>query len=155
MNTALVQQVALQYGLPIDLLTAQIQIESGGDPNAFRYEHDFFTRYIVGNADAKAAKFGPLAACSYGMLQILLEVAYELGFDGRPEDLFEPRVGLAWGSKKMKALWDASGGGGSTYRVALAAYNGGQSLLHVPESSWPVAVQGYVDKVYAAVKGSA
>ena len=145
-DQALVQLVATAYALPLDLLTAQIQVESGGDPNAFRYEHDFYTRYVKDNKDAKAAKFGPLAACSYGMLQVMLEVAYEMGFDGRPEDLFEPRVGLAWGAKKMQALWAWAGGVQTDYVQALCAYNGGTG----GNSVRPFRNMDYAQKVYTA-----
>jgi soluble lytic murein transglycosylase-like protein len=140
---ALVFQVATVYHLPVDLLTAQVQVESGGDPHAFRYEYDFYTRYIRGNPDAKAGQYGPLAACSYGLLQIVLEVAYEIGFDGRPEELFEPRIGLAWGAKKMQALlaW-----AGTNYVQALAAYNGGTGGNQHP----PFRNLAYAEKVYAA-----
>ena len=63
-DQALIFQVATSYGLPVDLLTAQIQVESGGDPWAFRYEEEFFLRYIKDRPEAKAGQYGPLAACS-------------------------------------------------------------------------------------------
>lgn len=131
----MIQQVGAAYGLPFDLLKAQVTVESDGDPNAFRFEPAFFTRYILNNVAAKAGRFGPLAACSYGMLQIMLETAYEIGFDGRPEDLFVDRIGLTWGAKKLKALLDANGG---DYKIALARYNGAGT-----------AAQEYAAKVYA------
>ena len=117
----LIRQVATAYTLPFELLKAQVQVESNGDPNAFRFEPAFFTRYVLNNPASKAARFGPLAACSYGVLQVMLETAYELGFDGRPEDLFVDRIGLTWGAKKMRALLDANG---DNYPVALQRYNG-------------------------------
>jgi len=117
----LVVQVATQYGLRTDLLAAQIQAESSGDPFAFRYEHGFFERYVRDRNAAMGARFGPLAACSYGLLQIMLETSLELGFDGRPEELFVPRVGLSWGAKYLQRCLTLTGG---DYRRALARYNG-------------------------------
>ena len=116
----LIRQVATAYALPFALLKAQVEVESGGDPNAFRFEPAFFTRYVLNNVDAKAARFGPLAACSYGVMQVMLETAYEIGFDGRPEDLFVDRIGLTWGAKKMRALLDET----ENYPLALQRYNG-------------------------------
>ena len=133
----MIQQVGTAYGLPFDLLNAQVTVESDGDPNAFRYEPAFFTRYIHGNVKALAGRFGPLAACSYGMLQIMLETAYEIGFDGRPEDLFVDRIGLTWGAKKLRALLDANAG---DYKIALARYNGaGTAAAAYADRVWRLA----------------
>ncbi len=117
----LVVQVASVYGLRTDLLSAQIVAESAGQPDAFRWEPEFYDRYIHGKPHVAGARFGPLAACSYGLLQILLETALEHGFEGRPEDLFVPRVGLNWGAKYLAACLAVTGG---DYRKALGRYNG-------------------------------
>lgn len=120
-SSPLVVQVASMYGLRTDLLAAQIMAESSGDPFAFRYEHEFFERYIKDHASAQGYRFGPLAACSFGLLQILLETALELGFDDRPERLFDPRTGLSWGAKYLQRCLEATG---NDYRKGLARYNG-------------------------------
>ena len=150
----LIELAAEQYALPQDLLTAQVEHESSGDPWAFRYERDFFGRYIRGNAQAAARAYGPIAACSLGLMQIMVEVAYEMGFDGRPEELFDPATNLDFGAKKMRALWDAAGGTDTDYGIALAAYNGGPAWLHRPASVWTPAVKSYVDTVYSYAQRS-
>ncbi len=122
--TALIQQVATTYRLPFALLQSQVIQESGGDPFAFRYERLFWGTYIKSNMAAKARAYGPLAACSFGLLQILMETAMERGFTGRPEELFDPLVGLTWGATHLRHLWDGLGGKADTYRPALARYNG-------------------------------
>lgn len=133
----LVDQIARVYRLPTYLLAAQIQVESGGDPNAFRYEPAYFEKYIF-ERDVKGARYGPLAACSYGLLQILLETALEIGFTDKPEMLFVPRIGLSWGAKYLRLLWDNVGGQPETYRKALVRYNGRGA-----------AAEAYADRVYA------
>lgn len=117
----LVATVSATYGLRADLLSAQIMAESSGDQFAFRYERDFFERYIEHKPSAMGFRYGPLAACSYGLLQVLLETALEFGFDGQPQALFEPLVGLSFGAKYLKHWLQLAGG---DYRVALAKYNG-------------------------------
>jgi soluble lytic murein transglycosylase-like protein len=117
----LVLQVSSTYGLQPDLLAAQIQVESSGDPFAFRYEKAYFEHYILNNAGAEGYAFGPLAACSYGLLQILLETALENGFDGRPEQLFDPKVGLSWGAKYLQRCLLLTN---QDYPLALKRYNG-------------------------------
>jgi len=121
--TDLIGRVAQTYGLPADVLEGQVLAESHGDPNALRYEPAFFARYVFENVNSKASHFGPLAACSFGLLQVMLETAMEDGFDGRPEQLFEPMVGLAWGAKHLKWCLDWAGG---DLERALACYNGGK-----------------------------
>jgi hypothetical protein len=118
-----IARVASAYGLDAELLTAQVWVESSGRADAFRFESAYYDRYIRDNPDAKAMKFGPLAACSFGPLQILLETACELGFVGQPWDLFGP-VGLEWGAKYLRTLLEWSGG---NIDAALAAFNGGKS----------------------------
>jgi soluble lytic murein transglycosylase-like protein len=118
----LIISAASVYGLDIQLLKAQIQVESGFDSNAFRYEKAFFDNYLKNNDKALSKIYGPLGACSFGMMQVLLEVAMELGFADRPERLFIPSIGLAYGCKKMQGLlaWSKS-----DYNRALSAYNSG------------------------------
>lgn len=123
----LVVQVASLYGLRTDLLAAQIVAESAGDPFAFRHEPAFFDHYIRNKPKVAGYRFGPLAACSYGLLQVLLETAVEMGFDDRPERLFDERVGLTWGAKYLKRCMDATGG--DMFR-ALQRYNGQGKAAH-------------------------
>ena len=131
---ALIDRTAATYKLDSGLLAAQVQVESSGDPWAFRYEPAYFKKYIQSNPDAKGFQYGPLAACSYGLLQILLETALELGFDDRPERLFIPQVGISWGAKYLQKCLRRSHG---DYKLALAAYNGSGS-----------AATAYAEKVY-------
>lgn len=135
----LIVDTANFYGLPMDLLKQQVIHESSGLADAFRFEHAFYDRFIRTNQNAKGFKYGPLAACSFGLMQVLLETAMEDGFDGRPEDLFMPRVGLNWGAKHMKKLWDVLGGTPETYKRALARYNGTGD-----------AATAYADAIYVA-----
>lgn len=152
--TTVINQVAEACPLPADLLESQVVQESSGDPYAFRYEPAYFKRYILDDPttpenehpQAVAQHYGPLAACSYGLLRILLETAEELGFSGHPEELFNPKTGLWWGAKKMRALWDWAGGTPSDYPQALAAYNGGPGITH---GGPPYPNQAYVDHIYS------
>jgi soluble lytic murein transglycosylase-like protein len=137
---------AAAHRLSPDLLIAQAQVESSGEPDAFRFEPAFYARYIRGNASAAARRFGPLAACSFGLLQIMLETACELGFDGQPHELFDPAIGAEWGARHLAALLAWAGG---DYTRALAAYNGGKGGNVAP----PFRNQVYADRVLATARG--
>jgi hypothetical protein len=140
-DVALVRDVATACRIPSDVLLAQVLVESAGDPSAFRYEADFFDRYIRYNAMAKGRKYGPIAACSFGLLQIVLETAIEEGFDGQPWDLFVPRIGLTWGAKHLSTLYH--GWADEDVDRALAAYNGGK----IGNVSRPFRNHAYVERV--------
>lgn len=119
----LIVLAAQQAGIDPELLEAIVWQESSDDPFAFRYEAAFFKQAIRDNPRAKAHEFGPLAACSYGLCQILYEVACEDGFDGPPEDLFDPAHNLTVGARHLKTLLDWAAGDESK---ACGAYNAGR-----------------------------
>lgn len=141
-DRAILLDVATRLHLSPRLLEAQMYVESDGQPDAFRYEPLYYAHYIVGNPTAAAAKYGPLAACSFGALQILLETACELGFSGQPWDLFDPATGLEWGGRYLAQLLQRCHG---DYAMALAQYNGGA----VGNTKPPLRNQPYADKVLA------
>lgn len=144
--TSLIVQAASNYSLPVDILEAQILQESNGRADAFRFEQAFYERYIKMNPMAVGFKYGPLAACSFGLMQIMLETAMESGYLDRPELLFMPRVGLNWGARYMKSLVDWAAG---DIEQALAAYNGGKG----GNTQRPFRNNDYVTQVLARVAG--
>jgi transglycosylase-like protein with SLT domain len=140
--TALIQEIAQIHALSAPVLEAQVLVESGGDRFAFRIEPQFFRSYIRDNHAAKGYRYGPLAACSYGLLQIVYETALEHGFTGQPWDLFDPRTGLTWGATHLASLVLWAGG---DLERALAAFNGGR----VGNVTKPYRNAAYVDRVRA------
>ena len=126
----LIESTAAQFDLSATLLEAQVFQESSDNPWALHYDDNFFRAYILGKPAAKAARFGSLAACSFGLLQIELEVACEYGFAGNPWDLFDPSTGLYWGARYLGHLRDLAAG---DMNAALRAYNAGPVALHHPD----------------------
>lgn len=138
-----IADVAAQIGLDADWLEAQVIIESSGKTDAFRYEPDFYRRYLE-NKPEWARWNARRVSSSYGLLQVMFPVAVEHGFDGEPEELFLPKTGLYWGALIMKRLLDWSGGDRTK---ALVAYNGGKgSAMKLP---YPIAPATYAAKVTA------
>lgn len=114
--------VAARFGLDPMLLEAVAWQESSCRTNAYRYEPLFWDRYLA--KDAKWANANPFrVSASYGLLQIMFPVAQELGFIGKPEELFDPETGLEWGARKLASLVAWAKG---DIEMALAAYNGGK-----------------------------
>lgn len=118
------------YGLPERLVAAIVQVESGGNPWAIRYEPNFYQAYIVN------LQVNPITPCSlqtekksrafsWGLMQIMGQVARERGFD-QPflSALCEPEIGIEFGCRQLAFL-------AKRYRVSeswepvIRAYNGG------------------------------
>ena len=147
--TVLLAQAAATFQLPPDLLEAQCFHESAGDPDALRYEPLYFRRYIRGNSKALAARYHAFAACSVGLMQIMVETAYERGYRGPLEGLFDPLTNIQVGAAEMRRLWDWAGGTEGVYPKALAAYNEGQGTA---QSGPPFLNQTYVDAIYVLAR---
>lgn len=119
-HRALIEHTAAGCGLDPRVIEAQVFVESSDRADAFRYEPAFYGRYVEGRP--QWAEWGPLAACSYGLLQVMFVVAVECGFKGQPQHLFNPLTGLQWGIIKLNRMVNLCGG---NMDVALASYNGG------------------------------
>jgi soluble lytic murein transglycosylase-like protein len=108
----LITAAAARYNLPESLIAAIIQIESGGNPAAIRYEPDFFTTYIV---PCKIKLISPCSkiteqrarAMSWGLMQVMGQVARERGFTGPfLSELCTPSVGIEYGCLHLRHLAD-------------------------------------------------
>jgi soluble lytic murein transglycosylase-like protein len=122
---AIVADVAGAHKLDQPLVCAVIEQESNWNPWAVRYETDFFTRYV--RSPYLAGKFAITEAqtrtMSYGLMQVMGEVARELGFDGEfLTELCDPRVGVEFGCRLLARRLAASRG---VVVEALLGYNGG------------------------------
>lgn len=126
-----------------DLVEAVIEIESfGGRADAFRFEPDFYDRYLKGKPEW--ARWLPRrASSSYGLMQVMFPTARGIGFTGEPEELFVPKVNLYWGCKLLAKLLSWAKGNEAK---ALAAYNGGQGNWKADKP------QAYAAKVLTALE---
>lgn len=122
-----------EFDLPAGVLGAVIAQESSGNPYATRYEPDFFAKYIEFRPRVKLGGTWPAAvtedterhgrATSWGLMQVMGQVARELGFEGNYfTELSEPSVGVRFGAMFLKRKLDVYG---PDLSQALSAYNGG------------------------------
>jgi soluble lytic murein transglycosylase-like protein len=120
---------AQKHGLDTALLCALIEHESSWNQWAIRYEPQFFARYIlpllqnqtVRDTEARARAF------SWGLMQILGQVAREFGFAGDLASLCDPDIGTEWGCRKLKHCMDRHVG---NTKAALLEFNGGGDPLY-------------------------
>jgi soluble lytic murein transglycosylase-like protein len=134
-----IREAAEDYGLNPKIVEAVVLVESSGFTHSYRYEPEFWKRYMEGKSQWQGANPRRVSA-SYGLMQCMYPVAVELGFTGEPEELFQPNVGLKYGCLKLKELLAWSKG---NVDQALAGFNGGKGgNAHPPYRNWE-----YVAKV--------
>lgn len=131
------------------LILAFIEVESGGDPLAVRYEPAY--KYLVDpliGAKAAGTTVDTEVQCqkmSWGLMQIMGGVARELGFKGQMPQLCDPAVGLYWSCKLIQRIHESV----QTDFDVMAAYNGGLGAVRNSVNGH-YSNQPYVDKVNAA-----
>jgi soluble lytic murein transglycosylase-like protein len=113
---------AKKMGLDPALVCAVVEQESNWNLWAIRAEKGFETRYIdplgLKNMTEVFAR-----SMSWGLMQLMGEVAREMGFTGTYlSQLCDPPIGLLWGCKKLAQCLDAKGG---DPEKALLMWNGG------------------------------
>lgn len=115
----LIEAAARKYSFDINLIAAMVKQESDGDPLAIRFEPGFFRRYLSGKPLNDLGGFVPsenrvtrdtertLRACSFGLMQIMGQVAREIGYsDPSLTRLLIPDINLEWGCKYLSRLRD-------------------------------------------------
>lgn len=122
----IVQEVSKKYGVPADLMSAQLKAESSFDPNA------------VSHAGAAGiAQFIPSTAKSYG-----------LKVDDKIDERLDPAKAIDAQGRYMKDLLDQYG---STER-ALSAYNSGKPDAYLNPSFARGETYNYVRKIMSMIQ---
>jgi len=95
---------AEEFGIDPALVQAFIMVESSGNPLATRYEANFYKRYIAPMLHENAITLEEATgrATSWGLIQVMGQVAREKGFKEPFETLLIPEEGLHWGLKHLK-----------------------------------------------------
>lgn len=131
----LIERKAEKYGLPWPLVMAVVDVESSGNPWAYRYEPAY--QWLVGQGLTPTEQMAQRT--SWGLMQVMGAVAREYGFKGWLTELCQPDVGLEYGCRHLKRYADRY----RNWLDAIAAYNAGS-----PRKAGDVYVnQSYVDKV--------
>jgi soluble lytic murein transglycosylase-like protein len=130
---AIARKAAAAQSLDPALVCAVVEQESAWNPWAMRYEPAFFAKYVaplftnnkVTASEAYARGF------SWGLMQVMGQVARETGFDGLfLSALCDPEQGLTIGCKVLRKKLDAMAG--DTLR-GLLAWNGGANAAYATQ----------------------
>jgi hypothetical protein len=144
----LIRDMAARHSLDVNLLTAVVMTESGGDTTAIRHEPKWkyfyhperYARDLQIRLEVELLH----QAHSWGLMQVMGSVARELGHEGRLEELLKPQIGMHYGCKKLSQCLKREKG---DFESALARYNGG-SARRDEFGELEDRLQGYVDKVF-------
>ena len=142
---------AKKYKLDKIFLKSIAIVESSLDPRAYRYEPKFWDRYLADHNFWKTKDPKEVSA-SYGLMQIMYVVAHELGFTGKPEDLYNPMINVMLAAKLLKKHFDYMKENPKPdywpFELALAWYNGGRG--NNPDETGRLRNPEYLKKVKAA-----
>lgn len=117
-----IETAAAAHGLDPDLVAAVVEQESNGWASAFRFEPDFWSKYLKNNPLYKDRHPREVSA-SYGLMQTMYTTAVEHGYTGLPWGLFAPTVSLEYGCRVLDALLTWADG---NVTKALGGYNAGR-----------------------------
>lgn len=135
-----IESKATKYNLDPDLVEAHILQESSGIPTATRFEPAFYERYVL-PVNLKDQVEARGRSTSFGLMQIMGQVARELGYQGAWSGLMDIDTNLEYGCKKLAKCYIKYGK--KDIKEGIAAYNSG-----TPRYRDGVLVnQHYVNKV--------
>ena len=147
-----IEIAAEKFGINQTIVKAIVQVESGGDIYAVRYEPDwkwfFRVSYWASKLRITDKTERLLQMCSFGPMQVIGANARENGHTGSLIELCSWEIGLLYGCKYLKKQLVRY----LDYQDAIAAYNAGSVRLNLDGT---YKNQDYVDKVmkaYASIK---
>jgi soluble lytic murein transglycosylase-like protein len=120
-----VRAAAVRSGLEAALICAMVEQESSWDPWAIRYEPQFYARYVTPliGLNRLSETESRARATSWGLLQVMGQVAREHGFSGNSlAELCNPICGVEVGCKVIAGIIEAEH---ANVNVALQRWNGG------------------------------
>lgn len=145
--TTIEHEIARKHGLAPEIVLSIIEVESGGDQYAVRYEPNWrwFLRisYWASKLRITDKTERMLQSCSFGPMQIIGATSRELGFTGSLVRLCS-LTGVEYGCKYLRKQLDRYEG---NVKHAIAAYNAGSARI---KRNGKYRNQQYVDKVMAA-----
>jgi len=129
----LARRTAAAHGLEPALVCAVIEQESAWDQWAVRYEPAFLSRYVAPlyTAGKLSATETYTRSMSWGLMQVMGQVARESGFDGPSlAELCDPPTGVEWGCRLLAKRLERAHG---DVAAALLAWNGGANPAYPAE----------------------
>ena len=143
-----IQAASDKHHVPVPVIIATIVTESGGNSKAYRYEPAFYKRYLKNKSPWTENPYyddPKRISASYGLMQIMYTTAYNAGFRGEPEALYDPATAIdvssayiASAGQRKQHQWDPP-------KIACA-YNAG-SVRPSKKNAWGMYYHpGHLDR---------
>jgi len=146
----IINNCARIYEIDEKLIKAIIKTESSWNPWAIRVERGFWSRYLAGiksmffktpEKDERWLIYPDFVSASYGLMQIMLTTAMELGFRfDYPTELLEPNLNIKYGCAYLRKMHNRYG----DWNDAISSYNQGSNRKNF---NGTYKNQKYVDKI--------
>lgn len=142
----LIKFIAQSQNMSWDLIASIVMTESSGNTLSYKYEEQYkylyFPREISVLANIPADYMIHLQKTSWGLMQVMGAVAYELGLPHTklPTDLLDKKTGILYGCLHLKKFLSKYG----DEEKAISAYNQGSPRME----NGMYLNQKYVDKVF-------
>lgn len=147
----LIDLAAKRQGLDPRLIAAIIEVESGGQSYACRFEPGYpflFEPTVMAKTSGTTLSTEQmLQRCSWGLMQVMGATARELGLRAPLPSLTDPAAGIEFGCLYFKAQLARYSG---KTLDAIAAYNAGSVVVR---TDGIYQNQAYVTKVFKAMAG--
>lgn len=130
---AVARNIAAAHSLPPELICGQIERESTWNPWQIRYEDGFYTKYIekmIASHELTDPTEERARAFSWGLMQVMGEVAREMGYTDHLAQLCDPATGIEVGCRALAHKIATNEG---NLADALLAYNGGGNKQYPAE----------------------
>ena len=129
------------HGVEIQMIASIIQVESGGNEWAFRYEPNYKWTHDTNILQHRWKCSGPTALlvqqCSYGLMQIMGATYLDLGGHEIPTTLFEVENNIDYATRHFKNQLEKYN---NNVMDSYAAYNAGiaKKIKGVYQNEWAV-----------------
>lgn len=123
---------AAKWNLPPDIVCGIVERETTWNPWASRYEPKFYDAYIYPlwlRGIVKDITEAQHRSTSWGLMQVMGQVAREMRFSGDLPSLCDPAIGLDYGCQLFAKKLSAN----ASLTLALASYNGGANPHYAAE----------------------
>lgn len=129
----LIKKYAKNNAIPENILVGMIYSESNSNPRAYRYEPAFYKRYIKGKGKYPYENAPERVSASYGCYQLMFTTAYDMGYRGEPEGLYDPETNIIYACKLYNSIYDKFPeikDEKERCKFTVAAYNAGRGSIN-------------------------
>lgn len=150
----IIDKYSAEFVLDKSLIKALIQTESSFNEVAYRYEANFYKKYIKDNPlyfNHHLYNEPKKISASYGLCQLMYTTALEIGlsFTSEPEILYDPELNIHYGCQFLRKKINLYG-----LELGILAYNSGHPRTNSPKDEHNYIYLQKIAKYYVKFGGT-